>query len=236
MPRAFAPPQGGDHGLAADCGSGDTFPRGEGAPVRTLGRMRNGDMLWTGGSLFKGTPVRSPPAFLISQRLVSRSLTASPRGKLWRPSGGCALHAPEGAAPGGSYGGYAAGPSRAPAPTMRTAPFVGRMSDPAAYFTGVSGHGFSLHLPRLPLRGAGKNRLFGTDFLTEGWQCAENHPSEPLFAAHLPSSGGFFAASPQRAVVGAGACIAPHSFGRFFSFGGFVFLLLVVKYRKKERK
>ena len=59
----------------------NTFPRGEGAPVRTLGRKRNGEMLSAGKSLNKKQFDTIPPEFLFSHRLTAA--TASPREKRW---------------------------------------------------------------------------------------------------------------------------------------------------------
>ena len=47
-------------------------------------RKRNGGRRDTGIGLNSAIMVKLPPAFLFSQRLVPRSLTASPRGKPWR--------------------------------------------------------------------------------------------------------------------------------------------------------
>ena len=52
------------------------FPRGEGAPVRTLGRKRNGEMLSAGRSLNREKIDAIPPAFLFSHRLTA--VPASP--------------------------------------------------------------------------------------------------------------------------------------------------------------
>ena len=68
------------------------FPRGEGAPVRTLGRKRNGE-IWddictkTGQIMSKyGALSRTAPEIFGYRRSSSVSLrsTASPRGKPWR--------------------------------------------------------------------------------------------------------------------------------------------------------
>ena len=54
------------------------FPRGEGAPVRTLGRKRNGEMLST-GRLNREQIDTILPAFLFRHRLTA--VPASPREK-----------------------------------------------------------------------------------------------------------------------------------------------------------
>jgi len=96
----------GKHPRAAAPERSDPFPRGEGAPVRTLGRKRNGETLRVGGSLERCKDLRSPPEFLFSQNSVPkcRILPASPRGKQYalpRRSngpihGGVPMGAPEG--------------------------------------------------------------------------------------------------------------------------------------------